>query len=111
MMIRDVPFEPTTQGPGGGGSSAPPPDQARVQVVSPAEGDTILRATFIEAPGKEVVAAAEAGNADGGVGGDLVEVYPMYDHAEITAMGAANVLFEFISLLALGRKDTGGPAR
>lgn len=41
------------------------------------------------------------------VGGDLVEVLPAYDHAEITAMAAANVLFEFISLLALRRKVTG----
>src|SRR5690606_36580500 len=40
------------------------------------------------------------------VGGDLVEVYPMYDHAEITAMGAANVLVEFLSLLAM-RKPAG----
>jgi agmatinase len=39
------------------------------------------------------------------VGADLVEVYPMYDHAEITAIGAANVLFELISLLALRKRD------
>lgn len=39
------------------------------------------------------------------VGGDLVEVLPAYDHAEITAMAAANVVFELISLLAVHRRD------
>ncbi len=42
------------------------------------------------------------------VGGDLVEVLPQYDHGEITAMAAANVLFEFISLLAIARRDGQG---
>lgn len=39
------------------------------------------------------------------VGMDLVEVYPQYDHAEITAMGAANVIWEFLALLALRKRD------
>ena len=39
------------------------------------------------------------------VGADLVEVLPAYDHAEVTAMTAANVIFEFLSLLALRRRD------
>lgn len=39
------------------------------------------------------------------VGGDLVEVLPAHDHAEITAMAAANVLFELLSLLALRERD------
>lgn len=39
------------------------------------------------------------------VGGDLVEVIPAYDHAEITALAAANVLFEFVSVLAANRRD------
>ncbi len=34
---------------------------------------------------------------------DVVEVLPAYDVAEITAMTAANVIFEFLSLLALRR--------
>jgi agmatinase len=34
------------------------------------------------------------------VGFDLVEVSPPYDHGEITAILAANILYEFISLLA-----------
>jgi agmatinase len=37
------------------------------------------------------------------LGFDLVEVLPQYDAAEITAMAAANVIFEFLSLLALAR--------
>jgi agmatinase len=34
---------------------------------------------------------------------DLVEVLPQYDVAEVTAMTAANVIFEFLSLLACRR--------
>ncbi|MCA9729179.1 MAG: agmatinase [Candidatus Eisenbacteria bacterium] len=42
------------------------------------------------------------------VGADLVEVLPAYDHAEVTAMTAANVIFEFLSLLALRKKERSG---
>jgi agmatinase/guanidinopropionase len=38
------------------------------------------------------------------VGFDLVEVSPPYDHSGITAILAANLVFEFISLLALSRR-------
>jgi len=38
------------------------------------------------------------------VGCDVVEVYPAYDHAQITALLAANVAHEFLSLLALSKK-------
>jgi arginase family enzyme len=40
------------------------------------------------------------------VGFDLVEVSPPYDHVDITSILAANLAFEFLSLLALqsGRK-------
>jgi agmatinase len=38
------------------------------------------------------------------VGFDLVEVSPPYDHSSITAILAANLVFEFISLLALSRR-------
>jgi agmatinase len=38
------------------------------------------------------------------VGCDVVEVYPSYDHAQITALLAANVAHEFLSLLAFSRK-------
>jgi agmatinase len=38
------------------------------------------------------------------VGADVVEVSPAYDHAELTALAAANMVYELIGLLAL--KDT-----
>jgi agmatinase len=39
------------------------------------------------------------------VGFDLVEVLPPYDVAELTAMTGANVIYEFLSLLALQRNQ------
>jgi agmatinase len=36
---------------------------------------------------------------------DVVEVLPQFDVAEVTAMTAANVIFEFLSLLAIRRRD------
>jgi agmatinase len=38
------------------------------------------------------------------VGCDVVEVYPAYDHAQISALLAANVAHEVLSLIALSRK-------
>ena len=38
------------------------------------------------------------------VGFDLVEVSPPYDHGDITAVLAANIVFEYLSLLALKKK-------
>ena len=38
------------------------------------------------------------------VGADVVEVSPPYDHAEITAVAAANLVYEFCSLFALARR-------
>ena len=35
------------------------------------------------------------------VGGDVVEVAPPYDHAELTALAAANVVYEYLALFAL----------
>jgi agmatinase len=35
---------------------------------------------------------------------DVVEVLPQFDVAEVTAMTAANVIFEFLSLLAIRRR-------
>jgi agmatinase len=35
------------------------------------------------------------------IGCDLVEVSPLYDHSEITSILAANLVFEYLSLLAL----------
>lgn len=37
------------------------------------------------------------------IGADIVEVAPAYDHAEITGVAAANLAYEFLSLLARGR--------
>lgn len=37
------------------------------------------------------------------VGGDVVEVSPSYDHAELTAIAAAHVLYDLVSLLARSR--------
>jgi agmatinase len=34
------------------------------------------------------------------VGADVVEVAPAYDHAEITAIAAANVVYEILALMA-----------
>jgi agmatinase len=34
------------------------------------------------------------------VGGDIVEVAPAYDHAELTALAAANVAYEYLGLFA-----------
>jgi agmatinase len=35
------------------------------------------------------------------VGGDVVEVSPAYDHAEITAVAAAHVIYELLTAMAL----------
>jgi agmatinase len=34
------------------------------------------------------------------VGADIVEVAPAYDHAEITAVAAANLAYELVSIMA-----------
>jgi len=41
------------------------------------------------------------------VGCDVVEVLPPYDPAQVTALLAANVAHEFLSVFALGRKNGG----
>ncbi|GAB95050.1 agmatinase [Kineosphaera limosa] len=44
------------------------------------------------------------------VGADVVEVAPAYDHAELTGVAAAHVVYDLISLLALGGgSEPGGP--
>jgi arginase family enzyme len=37
-------------------------------------------------------------------GADVVEVSPPYDHAELTALAAANVAYEMLSLFARGSR-------
>jgi len=39
------------------------------------------------------------------VGFDLVEVLPAYDHGQITAAAAANIVYEFVTLVALAKKN------
>jgi agmatinase len=39
------------------------------------------------------------------VGADVVEVAPPYDHAEITAIAAAHVVYELLCIFAVGRAD------
>jgi len=39
------------------------------------------------------------------VGFDLVEVNPLFDHGEITSLLAANLAFEFLSLIALKKRN------
>ncbi|MCU1550845.1 MAG: Agmatinase [Glaciihabitans sp.] len=41
------------------------------------------------------------------VAADVVEVSPAYDHAEITALAAATVAYEMMSLMAVAAKDAG----
>ena len=37
------------------------------------------------------------------VGADVVEVSPAYDHAEVTALAAANVVYDLLALIARRR--------
>jgi len=39
------------------------------------------------------------------VGFDLVEVLPAYDHGQITAAAAANIVYEFITLIAMKKRE------
>jgi arginase family enzyme len=39
------------------------------------------------------------------VGFDLVEVNPLFDHGEITAILGANLVFEYLSVLAAGNSN------
>lgn len=42
------------------------------------------------------------------VGFDVVEVLPVYDVGGLTALVAANILYEFLSLIALNKKNSSG---
>ena len=44
------------------------------------------------------------------IGFDIVEVLPEFDPAEITALLAANIIFEFISLISVNKKSAGPKA-
>ena len=43
------------------------------------------------------------------VGADIVEVAPAYDHAEITAVAAANLAYELVTIMASGMSVTDRP--
>ena len=49
---------------------------------------------------RELVAVLRAMRELPIVGGDVVEVSPAYDHAEVTAVAAANLAYELITLMA-----------
>jgi agmatinase len=49
---------------------------------------------------RELLALVRALEPAAVVGGDVVEVSPAYDHAEITAIAAAHVLYELVTLMA-----------
>jgi agmatinase len=44
------------------------------------------------------------------IGFDVVEVLPDYDVADLTALLAANIIYEFLSLIALNKKNSNGGA-
>ena len=48
---------------------------------------------------RELVAVLRAMRACNIVGADVVEVAPAYDHAEVTAVAAANLAYELISIM------------
>ena len=45
------------------------------------------------------------------VGADVVEVAPAYDHAQITALAAAHVAYELVSVMAIQASTGGGTSR
>jgi len=55
---------------------------------------------------RELLAILRGMNGLNIVGADVVEVSPSYDHAEVTAVAAANVAYELITLIACGRSGS-----
>ncbi len=52
---------------------------------------------------RELLGVLRAFSGANVVGADVVEVAPAYDHAELTGIAAANVAYEFVSVMAKGR--------
>ena len=50
--------------------------------------------------GRELLALVRGLRSTAVVGGDVVEVSPAYDHAEITAVAAAHVLYDLVTIMA-----------
>ena len=53
---------------------------------------------------RELLAIVRGLDGTNVVGGDVVEVSPAYDHAEITGIAAANLAYEYCSLFARARR-------
>lgn len=53
---------------------------------------------------RELMAMVRGFDGANVVGGDIVEVSPAYDHAEITSIAAANLAYEYVSLMARQRQ-------
>ncbi len=51
---------------------------------------------------RELLAVLRGMSALQVVGADVVEVSPAYDHAEITAVAAANIAYELVTVMAMG---------
>ena len=49
---------------------------------------------------RELLALVRGLRASAVVGADVVEVSPAYDHAEVTAIAAAHVLYDLVTLMA-----------
>ena len=54
---------------------------------------------------RELLAVLRGMSALSIVGADVVEVSPTYDHAEITAVAAANIAYELVTIMAIGRRS------
>jgi agmatinase len=52
---------------------------------------------------RELLALVRGLRAAAVVGGDVVEVSPAYDHAEVTAIAAAHVLYDLVTLMAASK--------
>ena len=54
---------------------------------------------------RELLAMIRALRSVNLVGADIVEVAPAYDHAQITAVAAANVAYELVTIMADGARS------
>ena len=59
---------------------------------------------------RELLATLRALDGLNLVGADVVEVAPAYDHAELTTVAAANVVYELLALLARATMPGGSPS-
>jgi arginase family enzyme len=79
------------------------PDDARLgfQVISAGDiADAGVRAVGGGLSSRELLALVRLTSGLQVVGADVVEVSPAYDHAEITAIAAAHVVYELVSVIS-----------